>query len=273
MLKRIISAILGIVVLIFVMIQKNQLVFNFAVAIISTIALWEFYNAVSKKGLKPLSILGYISVLSLIGIGYISKDILVMIIALLFPILLLVAFAKSILTNLKYNIYDIAITLVGVIYITYLFSFLIYTRVMPHGEYFIWYILGGAWLTDTFAYFVGIAIGKHKFSQISPKKSIEGCIGGILGCAIFYIGYTYFLNNNVSGIEINYILAGVLGIIVSVVAQIGDFAASSIKRFCEIKDYSEIMPGHGGILDRFDSIIMIAPVVYACLTLINMGII
>ena len=117
-----------------------------------------------------------------------------------------------------------------------------------------------------------MAIGKHKFSQISPKKSIEGCIGGVIGCIAFYLIYTYFLNNNVDGLEINYILAGCLGLLVSIVSQIGDFAASSIKRFCEIKDYSEIMPGHGGILDRFDSILLISPLVYACLTLLNMGI-
>ena len=273
MLKRTISAIIGVVILVFVMIQKNQLVFNAAISIISVIALWEFYSAVKKKGVKPISVIGYLSSLMLIGIGYIPKDILVMIVMLIIPFTLFIAFCVSILTNIKYNVMDIAVTLMGIVYVTYLFSFLSYTKVMPNGEYLIWFIFGGAWMTDTFAYLVGMAIGKHKFSQISPKKSIEGCVGGIIGATLFFVLYAYFLNTNVTGIELSYVFIGILGVFVSVIAQIGDFAASSIKRYCEIKDYSEIMPGHGGILDRFDSILLIAPFIYACLSLYNMGII
>ena len=115
-------------------------------------------------------------------------------------------------------------------------------------------------MTDIFAYLVGITIGKHKISEISPKKSIEGCIGGIVGCVLFFVGYTYYLNT--LGFELNYILMGIIGIVTSVISQIGDLAASSIKRYCEIKDFGNIMPGHGGILDRFDSIILIAPFIY-----------
>ncbi len=272
MLKRFISGIVAFGILLIVMIQKNQLIFNSAVVIISCIGLWEFYSAVKKKGAKPIELLGYISVLLLVGIGKIPNDILIMITLLIIPLALFLTFCVSILTSLKYNIEDIAITLFGIIYVTYLFSFLVHTRAMNNGEYFIWFIFGGAWLTDTFAYLVGIAIGKHKFSKISPKKSIEGCIGGLLGCVLFYIGYAHLLNVNIVNMNINYVFIGILGFCVSIVAQIGDFAASSIKRYCEIKDYSEIMPGHGGILDRFDSILMISPLVYACLSLYNMGI-
>lgn len=273
MLKRTISTIVGIGILAFVMLQKNQFVFNIAVAIISIMALWEFYSAVKRKNFKPISWLGYLSVIPLLTIGYIAKDTLVMIIALMLPLILFIAYCVSILTNIKYNVSDIAVTLMGVIYITYLFSFISYTKVMPNGEYLVWFIFGGAWLTDTFAYLVGMAIGKHKFSQISPKKSIEGCIGGMLGATAFYLVYAWYLNSHVAGMDINYIFVGIMGLAVSVIAQIGDFAASSIKRYCEIKDYGEIMPGHGGILDRFDSILLIAPFVYACLSFFNMGII
>lgn len=273
MLKRIISAIVALGILIFVLIQNNQLVFNVAVTVIAVVALWEFYGAVKKKGMRPLTFLGYVSTILLLGIGYVSKDVLIVLISLLFPLLLFIGFGASILTNLKYNILDIASTLVGILYIPYLLSFVTYTKVMPHGDYLIWFIFGAAWITDTFAYLVGIAIGKHKFSKISPKKSIEGCIGGIVGSVAFFLIYAYFLNNHVAGIELNYVLIGCLGFFASIVAQIGDFAASSIKRFCDIKDYSEIMPGHGGILDRFDSILIVSPLVYACLTLCNMGII
>lgn len=273
MLKRILSTIVGLGILTVVMIQNNQFIFNVAVAIISVIALWEFYNAVKKKGMKPISFIGYASVLILLGIGYIPKDILILFVMLLLPISLFIAFCVSIFTKVKFNIFDISLTLMGIIYITYLFSFICYTKTMPFGDYLIWFIFGGAWMTDTFAYLVGTAIGKHKFSVISPNKSIEGCIGGIVGCIGFYLLYTYFLNNNVEGIEINYILIGIVGLAGSIASQIGDFAASAIKRVCEIKDFSDIMPGHGGILDRFDSILLIAPLVYTCLTLSEVAII
>ena len=169
-------------------------------------------------------------------------------------------FLVSIIRKLKVNVSDIAITIFGIMYVTYLFAFLIFTREMNKGVYYIWFILGGAWMTDIFAYLVGITIGKHKISEISPKKSIEGCIGGIVGCVLFFVGYTYYLNT--LGFELNYILMGIIGIVTSVISQIGDLAASSIKRYCEIKDFGNIMPGHGGILDRFDSIILIAPFIY-----------
>lgn len=273
MLKRTISAVIAIGILVLVLISRSQLVFNIALVIISNLSLWEFFNAMKRKNFKPFSILGYISTLYILCIGFVEQDYLIMIISLMFPLLLLVAFGKSILTNNKFNISDIAVTMVGILYTTYLYSFLSYTYAMPNGKYYVWFIFGGAWITDTFAYIIGKLIGKHKFSEISPKKSIEGCIGGIVGATVFYLAYTFFLNNNVEGIELDYIFAGILGAVVSVIAQIGDFSASSIKRYCEIKDFSEIMPGHGGALDRFDSILLISPIIYICLTLCNMGII
>jgi phosphatidate cytidylyltransferase len=148
----------------------------------------------------------------------------------------------------------------GMAYIPLMLSFIPLIRDMKHGGYLIWYMLAAAWLTDTCAYFTGVALGKHKFSEISPKKSIEGCIGGAIGCMLFFGAYAYYLNT--INIEMNWVLMGVLGLGISVIAQLGDFAASSIKRYCEVKDFGNIMPGHGGALDRFDSVIMIAPFIY-----------
>ena len=102
--------------------------------------------------------------------------------------------------------------------------------------------------------------GNHKFSKISPNKSIEGCVGGIVGCIIFFVAYTNYLNT--IGIELNYILMAIIGLVTSIISQIGDFSASTIKRHCKIKDFGSIMPGHGGVLDRFDSILLVAPFIY-----------
>lgn len=260
MLKRIVSMVVGILILAIVMVWNNTFVFSIAVTVVSMIGIYEFYNALKKKSFHPIEWIGYVTTALLFVIPFLSVDALRISLTMALPILILLSFLVSIIKKIKINVSDIAITILGIIYVTFLFAFLIFTRELNNGTYYIWFILGGAWVTDTFAYLTGIAIGKHKFSKISPKKSVEGCIGGIVGCTLFFLGYTYYLNT--LNFELNYLIMGIIGIITSVVSQIGDFAASSIKRYCEIKDFGNIMPGHGGILDRFDSIILIAPFIY-----------
>ena len=110
--------------------------------------------------------------------------------------------------------------------------------------------------TDTFAYIIGKRFGKHKFSEVSPKKSIEGCIAGIVGAVIIALIYTYAINS-IKGFEYSYIYITIFTIILSIIGQIGDFAASSIKRYVDVKDYSNLIPGHGGMLDRIDSLMFL----------------
>ncbi len=114
-----------------------------------------------------------------------------------------------------------------------------------------------AWGTDTCAYFTGYFFGKRKlWEEISPKKTIEGAIGGIVGATILAFAFAYVLKPSFMYYAIP------LGVIGSIVSQMGDLIASKIKRYVDIKDYGHIMPGHGGVLDRFDSIILTAPLVY-----------
>ena len=112
-----------------------------------------------------------------------------------------------------------------------------------------------------------MAIGKHKYTAVSPKKSIEGCIGGTLGAIILMLIYTYVVNKYFC-MNYSYTFIAGIGIILSLVGQIGDLAASSIKRYVDIKDYSNLIPGHGGMLDRIDSLIFLAPFAYALFTLL-----
>jgi phosphatidate cytidylyltransferase len=107
----------------------------------------------------------------------------------------------------------------------------------------------------------GKTIGKHKFSKISPNKTIEGCIGGIIGGIIFGVALV-FTFNTIFSTNYSYITIIIIEIILSIIGQIGDFAASSIKRYVGIKDFSHLIPGHGGMLDRIDSVIFIAPFAY-----------
>ena len=135
---------------------------------------------------------------------------------------------------------------------------------MNCGEYTVWLIFIGSWGSDTMDYVVGRKLGKHKIApKLSPKKSLEGLIGGIVGAAligvIFSVIFWDELGKAFSNPVLVFALAGAIG---SVVSQIGDMAASAIKRNKGIKDYGSLIPGHGGILDRFDSVIFIAPIVY-----------
>ena len=120
--------------------------------------------------------------------------------------------------------------------------------------------------TDMFAYLFGCKFGKHKFSKVSPKKSIEGCVAGIFGAILTSLLYTLALNT-FAGLSISYLTMGLICAVLSVVGQVGDFAASVIKRHFEVKDYSNIFPGHGGMLDRIDSVMFIAPFAYLLLML------
>lgn len=132
------------------------------------------------------------------------------------------------------------------------------------GFYAAWLIFIASWISDTFAYFAGVLLGKHKaFPVLSPKKTIEGCLGGVIGAGL--AGFLYALalvKAGVFGSEI-YIPFALLGLLGSVFSQIGDLAASAIKRNYEIKDYGKLIPGHGGIMDRFDSVIFVSPFIYA----------
>ena len=135
--------------------------------------------------------------------------------------------------------------------------------------YFVWVIFISSWISDTCAYCVGMLFGKHKLAPIlSPKKSIEGSIGGIAGSALVGALFGYFIVEQViTEQQVTWIFA-LIGAIGSVVSQIGDLAASAIKRNYEIKDYGNLIPGHGGIMDRFDSVLVTAPMIYFLFTLL-----
>ncbi len=133
------------------------------------------------------------------------------------------------------------------------------------GKYIYLFVFFGAWSTDIFAYFTGRALGKHKLiPDVSPKKTIEGSIGGIIFCVLTLLGYAFVLQK-FFGQQPNYLIIACIGVIISVVAQIGDLMMSQIKRKYEIKDFGKIMPGHGGLLDRFDSVLPVALIlIIAC---------
>lgn len=154
-----------------------------------------------------------------------------------------ILFIQLIITNMKINLNDIIITFFGIFYII---GFIVYIPLiygMEAGKYLIWYLLFVAWGTDTFGYFIGVKFGKHKLTKISPKKSIEGSIAGIIGAILITTIYTFLLNKYTT-IDISYINIILITLILSILSQMGDLVASSIKRYTEIKDFGKLIPGH-----------------------------
>jgi phosphatidate cytidylyltransferase len=155
-------------------------------------------------------------------------------------------------------------TVFGFFYVTFLLSFIVLTRNHSQGRYFVWLIFTSSFGCDTFAYITGMTMGRHKLTDTpSPRKSIEGVIGGIVGAALVGALYGYFVSHyfhaDVQGMTLNATVVSLFGAVFSV---IGDMSASAIKRNTKIKDFGKLFPGHGGVLDRFDSVIMTAPIVY-----------
>ncbi|MDQ2086906.1 phosphatidate cytidylyltransferase [Herbivorax sp. ANBcel31] len=269
---RIASGVVGLVLLALVLWAGN-VVLSLAVSLICLIALNEFYKSVSNAGYRPVRSLGYLSALLLVFLGFeysfesikeiLNKMMSMQFLALFIFLGVMFLFSFIIFLNDKYNIIDISLSFFSLFYITFLFSFIILTRNIEMGSYLVWFIFIGAWATDTFAYFSGRLFGKRKLIlSISPKKTVEGAIGGVFGCMLITIVYgLYLLNANVLDKVPLYYFAG-LGLLCGVISQLGDLAASSVKRYVNVKDYGDIMPGHGGALDRFDSILFCAPVVY-----------
>lgn len=156
----------------------------------------------------------------------------------------------------KYHANQIMAAYFGILYVAVMLSFIMLTRNLEGGKFLVWLIFLCSWGCDTCAYCVGKLIGKHKMAPVlSPKKSVEGGVGGVVGAALLGALYAWATKGDVVG----YALICAVG---GLISMVGDLAASAIKRNQGIKDYGKLIPGHGGILDRFDSVIFTAPVIY-----------
>lgn len=259
-LKRLTSGFIVALALIVILLIPSNLITGILFTVIAIIAMNEYLRAISKV-CKPIKWIGYLSCIIVAIINYIPEQYLLSILMFSIPSILLILFVQVIATDMKTTFKDMAYTFLGICYIPVFIMFLSLVDGMNNGKILLGYIFISAWGTDVFAYSIGLRLGKHKFSKVSPKKSIEGCIAGTLGSTILMIIYTLVLNNCFS-FEYSYIMIAIIGIVLSLIGQIGDFSASCIKRYVDIKDYSNLLPGHGGMLDRIDSVLFIAPFAY-----------
>ena len=229
------------------------------VAALSLIGMYELYKANGIEKTLPAAA-AYIGVVvfELFMLFHVTNGPLM---AIAIGVLLIMA--VYVFTFPKYKADQIFCACTGLAYIVVLMSFIYYVRNMSDGLFLVPLVYICAWGNDTFAYFTGRKLGKHKMSPIlSPKKSIEGLIGGIAGAALLGLIYGLIFGSKLPSLTLPAISCCIIGAGGALLAVIGDLAASAVKRDTGIKDYGWLIPGHGGVLDRFDSILYTGPAVY-----------
>lgn len=260
---RLLSGIVLLAIMIAIVVLGGDLLFA-TLFIVSLIGMMELYRVVGVNKAFP-GVLGYLACTAFYLLIYLRIGQYELMTFIIFLMLLMFAYVFGFP---KFKTEQIAVSFFGLFYVGIMLSYIYQVRNLPDGAILVWLIFIGAWGSDTFAYCVGMLIGKHKVApKLSPKKSIEGCIGGIAGAALLGFLFALILDKWIHGINNPPLVFALIGATSSVISQIGDLAASAIKRNHEIKDYGHLIPGHGGILDRFDSIIFTAPIVYYLATL------
>lgn len=256
---RTLSSVLLLAVALFTLIMGGNILFV-TMFVVSLIGQFELYRVISRQK-SLVGILGYMAC-----IGYYLLLLLEMqeFAMLLMIVFLMVIMAVYVFTFPGYKAGEICYIFFGFFYVAVMMSYVYQIRELPNGICLVFLVFLSSWICDTCAYLVGVTIGKHKLApKLSPNKSIEGSVGGIAGAALLGALYGFVFQGYLSEAFLNPLVgcAIVCGI-GAVISQIGDLAASGIKRNYSVKDYGHLIPGHGGIMDRFDSVIFVAPAIY-----------
>lgn len=259
MLKRIITGICIIAALIPIIIFSNTWVFPIVMALISVISIYELAHCMGLHKrfvmLAPLYIFGLAFPFLQRALDDIIKVAIIAMMAVIFYVSYM--FCVAIFSHGKITYPEICTFCLTSIYILFSLNMIIYIR--DYNGYIAFLILVGAWVTDAMAYFTGRFLGKHKLApDVSPKKTIEGSIGGTLFCAIAFVLMGLVVKALVKDSSPNYIYLAISGLVIAVVSQAGDLIMSVIKRHYNIKDFGNLFPGHGGMLDRMDSVFSVA---------------
>ncbi len=234
-------------------VYSGGMILKIAGLIIGLLALKEFYNAFKSIDIMPIYPVGVFSCVFLYSLDLLNITWYIAIWLFISIIMILIYILISKGTGLVSG----AVSLLGIVYIIFLSYHVILIDDVEKYRYFVWLVFITAFVTDSSAYFSGYFFGKHKLCpSISPKKTIEGAIGGIAGSIIVSVIFGLFI---AEALIIHFIIIGIIG---SIAGQVGDLIASSFKRMAKIKDFGSLIPGHGGVLDRFDSILLTAPVIY-----------
>ncbi len=226
--------------------------------IVSVIGLFELYRVLGVQ--KNIGIIGYIAAaVYFLNLWFSFLPDMMMFIMAFF----LVCMCAFVFGYPRFTAPQVFGTFFGFFYVAVMLSCIYLTRDLPDGVYLVWLVFLSAWGCDTCAYCAGRLFGKHPMTpKLSPKKTVEGAIGGVVGAALLTIIYGLLFRDGM-GADMRYILMlAAIAAAGALIAMVGDLAASAIKRHYDIKDFGKLIPGHGGIMDRFDSVIFVAPVIY-----------
>ncbi|WP_031514407.1 phosphatidate cytidylyltransferase [Desulfofalx alkaliphila] len=249
---RVLSALVGIPLAVFVVWHGGLLLLGFIglVIVLGALEAIRIFNNLDMRPNHLLVILGLLLVLLTVYLQFWPLA------AITFTALLLLHMLLMLVYYPHYRPTDVSAGLFVTMYLS-LLTYIYLISTLPEGRHWIFLMLVGTWASDTFAYFAGRAFGKHKLSSlISPKKTWEGAFGGVIGSLLGVYIYSYFL----IPIDLPWLI--LLGLLISASSQIGDLVESGLKRHAKVKDSGRLIPGHGGVLDRFDSMLLSAPLVY-----------
>lgn len=261
---RIITAVIAIAAFIPVLYFSDTFIFTLFCCLISLIALYEMIGCIGtrKKWFLSIPVMLISVIMPLISRLLGNDGQTFKYIFLLSFFIITWSFVCATFSKGRIPVDSAALTAATTVYIAFGVSSILLLRYMENGKYIYLLAFVLPWMSDTFAYFGGFLLGKHKLiPDVSPKKTIEGCISGILGSGLTAVLYGVILSSALD-VHPTYFELFIVGMIVSLLSQTGDLIASLIKRHFGIKDYGFILPGHGGILDRFDSILLAAPALY-----------
>lgn len=265
---RIITAIVAILIFVPVLIFSNTIAFPIAFGILAVVAAWETISCIGmKKNTLAVLLSLAATATAMVGAAYLTRTsggtdrfeqlLLTFTYVYLFLMLTLSVFSKG-----KFPVGRALTASAMVFYVVFGFSSILLLRAEPHGGYIYLLAFLSAWVTDTGAYFTGVFFGKHKLiPDVSPKKTVEGAIGGIFFCVLTFVAFG-FIVGKISDLTPHYFRLALVGVVVSVVSMIGDLIASLLKRKYGVKDYGKLFPGHGGVMDRFDSVLATAPFLF-----------
>lgn len=251
-----------LVLLAILLVTKGGILLYSVSAILSLVGMFELYRVMGIEK-KALGAAGYLACITYYGMVWFDghEHVTLMAVAALMLIMTIYVF-----TFPKYGTEQVTVAFFGIFYLGIMLSYLYQVRAMADGKYLVWLIFLSSWGCDTCAYCVGMLFGRHKLAPIlSPKKSIEGAVGGVAGSALLGFGYSCLFGEQMLEIANPQMACAAACAIAAVISQIGDLAASAIKRNHDVKDYGHLIPGHGGVLDRFDSVIFTAPAIYFAL--------
>lgn len=272
--QRIFTAFLLLCILLPVLFFSGTVFFVLVVALLSFLAVWELLSCLGtlKKAAISVPILSYAILLplaiflfgktnglSLSTMSIESRAFVLLFVLAAFILLMFYLFAVAVFARRTISFSELSTSFLASFYVINSFLAFLLIRYGEYGHLYYLLCIVGPWTTDIFAYFTGYFFGKHKLiPEISPKKTIEGSIGGILFSILAFLAFGFVVQGRVGGAP-NYLVLAALGLWVSVLSQIGDLFASLLKREKNIKDFGNVFPGHGGIMDRFDSVLAVSP--------------